>query len=311
MSNKKAKTLIIGSGPAGYTAGIYAARAGLEPVMIAGFQPGGQLTTTSHIENFPGFPEAVGGMELMDLMRKQAENLGTQIINDHVKSANLKSRPFVIETEMGEVFEADTVIISTGSSPKKAGIVGEEKFWGFGVSTCATCDGFFYRGKDVAIVGGGNSAVAEALFLSNFTNSITIITRGDTIKAEKIMIDKALENPKITIKYQTIVEEITGTDKPKSVTGMRIKNLNTGVVEEMEIAGIFIAVGHSPNTSLFEGQIDLDEHKYIKIGDKSCKTNIDGVFAAGDVTNPKYKQAVVAASLGCIAALEAEKYLSE
>lgn len=309
MSNNT-MTLIIGSGPAGYTAGIYAARAGLEPIMISGFQPGGQLTTTSMVENFPGFSEPIDGTELMNNMHKQAENLGVKMISDHVKSVDFSKKPFSIETDLGKTFTSNSIIISTGSSPKKSGVKGEDKFIGYGVSFCATCDGFFYRGKDVAILGGGNSAIVEALLLSHFTNSVTIIARSK-LRGEKILIDKVLSNPKIKVKLNSTISEIYGTDAPKSLTGVKIENLETGDIKDLAVAGVFVAIGHSPNTSIFEGKIDLDNNGYIKLKENSTETSIEGIFAAGDVTNPRYKQAVIAAGLGCEAALDVEKYLNK
>ena len=308
MSEYNTKLLIIGSGPAGYTAGIYAKRSGINPLLVSGMQLGGQLTTTTDIENFPGFPDPISGTELMERMMKQTENLGVEIISDHINDIDFSKRPFVLRGD-NHTYKADSLILSTGASAKKANIEGEEKFWGFGVSACATCDGFFYRGKDVAVVGGGNAAIVEALHLTHFAKSVTLIHRRDKLRAEQVMIDRVLNNPKIVVEWDSVVEEITGTEKPLSVTGIRIKNVKTNQLKEVALDGVFIAIGHQPNTDLFKGKLELDEQGYI-ITKNGTQTSVEGVFAAGDVTNPKYKQAVIAAGMGCEASLDVEHYLS-
>jgi thioredoxin-disulfide reductase len=311
MAEYRSKVLIIGSGPAGYTAGIYAARAGLKPILVSGLQPGGQLTITTEVENFPGFPEPIHGTDLMQRMRSQAENVGVTIIDDNIIEVDFSSRPFVCNSENYHVYTGETLIIATGASAKWLGLESEEKFRGYGVSGCATCDGFFYRNRNVAVVGGGNTAAEEALYLSNFAKSVTLIHRRNSLRADQTMQKRILENPKINIEWDTVIEEILGTENPKSVTGLRLKNVKNDSTFELAVDGLFIAVGHHPNTELFKKYLQLDNNGYIVTLPGSSKTNIEGVFAAGDVKDPQFRQAVIAAGSGCIAALEAEKFLNE
>jgi len=301
--------LIIGSGPAGYTAAIYAARALLKPVMIAGFEPGGQLMITTDVENYPGFAEAIQGPWLMEQMKAQAEHVGTEMISDHVTAVDLKSRPFAVSCDSGARFTADALIIATGAKAKWLDIPSEQKFKGFGVSACATCDGFFYRGKDVIVVGGGNSAVEEALYLANLASSVTLVHRRDSLKAEKILQDRLLKHPKITPVWDSAIEEICGTEEPLGVTHVRLKNVKTGAVSERKVHGVFVAIGHKPAAEIFAGQIDLKSSGYIAVRPGTTETSIPGVFAAGDVADETYRQAVTAAGMGCMAALEAERWL--
>lgn len=311
MAEYRSKILIIGSGPAGYTAGIYAARAGLKPILVSGLQPGGQLTITTEVENFPGFPDPIHGTDLMQRMRSQAENVGVTIIDDNIIEVDFSSRPFVCNSENYHVYTGETLIIATGASAKWLGLESEEKFRGYGVSGCATCDGFFYRNRNVAVVGGGNTAAEEALYLSNFAKSVTLIHRRNSLRADQTMQKRILENPKINIEWDTVIEEILGTENPKSVTGLRLKNVKNDSTFELAVDGLFIAVGHHPNTELFKKYLQLDNNGYIVTLPGSSKTNIEGVFAAGDVKDPQFRQAVIAAGSGCIAALEAEKFLNE
>lgn len=311
MAEYRSKVLIIGSGPAGYTAGIYAARAGLKPILVSGLQPGGQLTITTEVENFPGFPDPIHGTDLMQRMRSQAENVGVTIIDDNIIEVDFSSRPFVCNSENYHVYTGETLIIATGASAKWLGLESEEKFRGYGVSGCATCDGFFYRNRNVAVVGGGNTAAEEALYLSNFAKSVTLIHRRNSLRADQTMQKRILENPKINIEWDTVIEEILGTENPKSVTGLRLKNVKNDSTFELAVDGLFIAVGHHPNTELFKKYLQLDNNGYIVTFPGSSKTNIEGVFAAGDVKDPQFRQAVIAAGSGCIAALEAEKFLNE
>ena len=311
MAEYRSKVLIIGSGPAGYTAGIYAARAGLKPILVSGLQPGGQLTITTEVENFPGFPEPIHGTDLMQRMRSQAENVGVTIIDDNIIEVDFSSRPFVCNSENYHVYTGETLIIATGASAKWLGLESEEKFRGYGVSGCATCDGFFYRNRNVAVVGGGNTAAEEALYLSNFAKSVTLIHRRNSLRADQTMQKRILENPKINIEWDTVIEEILGTENPKSVTGLRLKNVKNDSTFELAVDGLFIAVGHHPNTELFKKYLQLDNNGYIVTLPGSSKSNIEGVFAAGDVKDPQFRQAVIAAGSGCIAALEAEKFLNE
>lgn len=311
MAEYRSKVLIIGSGPAGYTAGIYAARAGLKPILVSGLQPGGQLTITTEVENFPGFPEPIHGTDLMQRMLSQAENVGVTIIDDNIIEVDFSSRPFVCNSENYHVYTGETLIIATGASAKWLGLESEEKFRGYGVSGCATCDGFFYRNRNVAVVGGGNTAAEEALYLSNFAKSVTLIHRRNSLRADQTMQKRILENPKINIEWDTVIEEILGTENPKSVTGLRLKNVKNDSTFELAVDGLFIAVGHHPNTELFKKYLQLDNNGYIVTLPGSSKTNIEGVFAAGDVKDPQFRQAVIAAGSGCIAALEAEKFLNE
>jgi len=305
------KVLIIGSGPAGYTAAIYAARANLEPTLVKGLQAGGQLTITTEVENYPGFADAVQGPWLMEQMQAQAENVGTKMFDDTIIEADLKSRPFKLVGDSGDVYTGDTLVVCTGATAKWLGLESEQAFQGFGVSACATCDGFFYRGKEVAVVGGGNTAVEEAIFLTNFASKVTLIHRRDELRAEKILQDRAFKNGKLEFCWDSTVEEIVGGDNPPGVTGVRVKNVKTGAVSELPVDGVFIAIGHQPNTELFKGQLDMDDEGYIVTEAGTPKTNIPGVFAAGDVQDKTYRQAVTAAGTGCMAALDAERFIAE
>ena len=305
------KVLIIGSGPAGYTAAVYAARAMLKPIMVAGFEPGGQLTTTTDVENYPGFSKVIQGPWLMDEMKKQAEAVGTIFINDVIKKVDTSNKPFVCESENGKVFKSDSIIIATGAQARWLKIPNEEKFRGFGISACATCDGFFYKDKKVAVVGGGNAAVEEALFLTKFASNVTLIHRRDNLRAEKMLQEKLKSNKKINIIWDTIVEKANGEDNPKSLNSITIKNKKSGEVKDLKIDGLFVAIGHDPATKIFKDKINMDNEGYILTKPDSTSTNVPGVFAAGDVKDKIYRQAVTAAGMGCMAALEAEKYLSE
>ncbi len=305
------RVAIIGSGAAGYTAAIYAARAMLEPVVFAGLQPGGQLTITSEVENYPGFAEQIQGPWLMEQMRDQALAMQTRIVEDTIVKAELGQRPFTLHTDGGQVYTADAVIIATGAQAMWLGLPSEEKFQGFGVSACATCDGFFYRGKEVAVIGGGNTAVEEALFLTNFASKVTLVHRRDTLRAEKILQNRLFNNPKIEILWDHVLEEVLGDENPLGVTGMRVKNVKTDEVAERKLDGVFIAIGHKPETSLFEGQLEMKQGGYLVTAPDSTATATPGVYAAGDVTDDKYRQAVTAAGMGCMAALEAEHFLAD
>jgi thioredoxin reductase (NADPH) len=305
-----AKIIILGSGPAGYTAAIYAARAMLEPVLIAGLQPGGQLTITTDVENFPGFAETIQGPWLMDQMKAQAEHVGTKIVSDIIISVDLKTRPFRLVGDSGDTYTCDALVIATGAQARWLGLPSEEAFKGHGVSACATCDGFFYRGKDVAIVGGGNTAVEEALFLTNFANTVTLVHRRDSLRAEKMMQQRLFSHPKIKVVWDSAIDEVLGSSDPKSVTSVRLRNTRTNDTTELNVDGVFVAIGHAPATELFVGQVDMDTEGYIRTAPDSTATNIPGVFAAGDVKDRVFRQAVTAAGMGCMAALEAEKYLA-
>ena len=305
-----AKVVIVGSGPAGYTAAIYAARAMLEPVLIQGIQPGGQLTITTDVENYPGFADVIQGPWLMEQMEKQAAHVGTKIMTDHVNKLELGQRPFRITCDSGDVYLADTVILSTGAQARWLGIPSEEKFKGFGVSACATCDGFFYRGKKVFVIGGGNTAVEEALFLTNFASKVTLVHRRDSLRAERILQDRLFKHPKIEVIWDSEVAEITGAENPSKVTHVRLKNLKTNAVTEHAADGVFIAIGHAPATELVTGQLKLKPSGYVEIAPYSTATSVPGVFAAGDVADETYRQAVTAAGLGCMAALEAERFIA-
>ncbi len=314
MSNSEPRALrvaIIGSGPAGWTAAIYAARAMLNPVVICGIQPGGQMTITTDVENYPGFVDVIQGPWLMDQMKAQAEHVGTEVIHDVVVEADLSSRPFRLVLDSGQVLIAETVIIATGAQAKWLGLPSEQQFRGFGVSACATCDGFFYRGKQVAVVGGGNTAVEEALFLTNFASKVTLIHRRDELRAERILQERLFANPKIEMVWNTGIEEVLGTDAPPGVRAIRLKNLETGAVSELEVDGFFVAIGHAPSSELFTGQLDMNESGYIRVVPGTTSTKIKGVFAAGDVTDDVYRQAVTAAGMGCMAALETVRLLAE
>jgi thioredoxin reductase (NADPH) len=304
------KLVIIGSGPAGYTAAIYAARAMLEPVLIRGIQPGGQLTITTDVENYPGFADVIQGPWLMEQMEKQATHVGTRMVDDHVAKVDLSSRPFRLETDSGDVYIAETLILATGAQARWLGLPSEEKYKGFGVSACATCDGFFYRGKEVVLIGGGNTAVEEALFLTNFASRVTVVHRRDHFRAERILQDRLFKNPKIEVVWDTVLEEIKGSADPMKVTHVRLKNLKTGAVTERATDGVFIAIGHSPATELVAGQLKMKPSGYILTEPYSTETSVPGVFAAGDVTDDVFRQAVTAAGMGCMAALEAERFLA-
>nr|WP_321443837.1 thioredoxin-disulfide reductase [uncultured Cohaesibacter sp.] len=306
------KVLIIGSGPAGYTAAIYAARAMMEPTLVAGMQEGGQLTITTEIENYPGFAEEIQGPWLMEQMKAQAANVGTKLISDIITDVDLSSRPFKAKGDSGTEYTADSLIIATGAQARWLGMESEEKFKGFGISACATCDGFFYRGKEVLVIGGGNTAVEEALYLTHHADKVTIIHRRDEFRAERILQNRLFKHPKIEVIWDTVVEEFTGKEGfPPSVTGAKLRNVKTGEITDITTDGIFIAIGHAPAVELFKDQLQMTDHGYIWSAPDSTATSIPGVFAAGDVTDDKYRQAVTAAGLGCMAALEAERFLAE
>ena len=308
---KHAHVLILGSGPAGYTAAIYAARAMLKPILIQGIQPGGQLTVTTDVENYPGFAEPIQGPWLMEQMQAQAEHVGTEVVMDHISKVDLKAKPIRLEADSGDVFTCDALIICTGAQARWLGLPSEKAFQGYGVSACATCDGFFYRDKEVIVVGGGNTAVEEALFLTNFAKRVTVIHRRDGFRAERILQDRLAKNPKIEVIWNSAIEEVTGVTTPtRSVTGVRIKNVKTGAITERPVDGIFIAIGHAPATELFKGQLELTPSNYIITKPDSTATSIPGVFAAGDVKDEVFRQAVTAAGMGCMAALEAERWLA-
>jgi len=307
---KHTKVLIIGSGPAGYTAAVYAARAMLKPILVYGIEPGGQMSTTTDVENYPGFADVIQGPWLMEQMRDQAKAVGTELIEDNVSSLNLKSSPFEAVGDSGQKYTADTIIISTGAQARWLNLKSEQEFRGFGVSACATCDGFFFKDKEVAVVGGGNAAVEEAMFLTKFATKVKLIHRRDQLRAEKLLQKKLMDNKKIEIIWDTVVEDVLGDKEPKNVKGLKIKNVKTNKVSEIKIDGLFIAIGHDPATSLVKGQLDMDKEGYVVTKPDSTITNIPGVFAAGDVKDKIFRQAVTAAGLGCMAALEVEKFLS-
>ncbi|MBF0138487.1 MAG: thioredoxin-disulfide reductase [Magnetococcales bacterium] len=304
------KVIIIGSGPAGYTAAIYTARANLKPVVIQGMQPGGQLTTTTEVDNFPGFEHGIQGPELMQIMQAQAERFGTQIIFDLVTEVNLQQRPFKLTCDGGDVYTCDALIIATGASARWLGIESEKRLSGFGVSACATCDGFFFKGMEVAVVGGGDTAVEEAIFLSNFCSKIYLIHRRDALRAERLMQDKLFANPKVEPVWNVTVDDILGDPGAGGVRAIRVKNVKNGELREIPVNGVFIAIGHKPNTDIFGNQLDKDDQGYLITKPDSTATNIPGVFAAGDVQDHVFRQAITAAGTGCMAALEAERYLS-
>ncbi len=311
MAEHRTKVLIIGSGPAGYTAGIYAARAALEPLIVAGMQPGGQMTVTTDVENYPGFAEVIQGPWLMEQMRAQAEHVGTRIVQDVIAEVDFTRRPFRCVGDSGDAYLGDTVIIATGAQARWLGLESEKKFQGFGVSACATCDGFFFRDREVAVVGGGNTAVEEAIYLTNHARKVTLVHRRDRLRAEKVLQDRLFRNPKIEIVWNSVVEEVLGTDDPLGVTGVRLRNVESGAVSELAVDGLFVAIGHDPATQVFRGQVEMDEQGYIKTVPDGTQTSVPGVFAAGDVRDKVYRQAVTAAGMGCMAALDAEKFLAE
>lgn len=309
-TNHHSKVLIVGSGPAGYTAAIYASRASLEPILVKGLQPGGQLTITTDVENYPGFADGVQGPDLMLAMQAQAEHVGATMFDDIIIEADLSKRPFTLKGDSGDTYTGDTLIICTGASARWLGLESEQAFMGFGVSACATCDGFFFRDKEVAVIGGGNSAVEEAIYLTNHASKVTIVHRRDELRSEKILRQRAFDNPKIEFLWDSIPEEILGDQNPPGVTGLRVRNVKTDETSVLPVDGVFVAIGHSPNTGLFTGQLDMDGG-YIITAPDSTATSAAGVFAAGDVQDHIYRQAVTAAGTGCMSALEAEKFIAE
>ena len=304
------KVLIIGSGPAGYTAGVYAARAMLEPILVQGIEPGGQLTTTTEVENWPGDTE-VQGPDLMVRMEAHARAMGTEIIGDIISDLDLSKRPFTAKGDSGTTYTADAVILATGARAKWLGLPSEDKFKGFGVSACATCDGFFYRGQEIVVIGGGNTAVEEALFLTNFASKVTLIHRRDELRAEKILIDRLMKNPKIEPLWHHVLDEVVGTDAPLGVEAVRVKHVETGEITEIPAKGVFVAIGHAPANELVKDVLELHNGGYVKVKAGSTETSVPGVFAAGDLTDHKYRQAVTSAGMGCMAALDAERFLAE
>ena len=309
-STKHTKVLILGSGPAGYTAAIYAARALLKPILVFGSEPGGQLTTTTDVENFPGFSKVIQGPWLMEEMKGQAKAVGTEMIQDHISKVDLKQKPFIAHGDSGQSYTADSIIISTGAQARWLNLESEKKFRGFGVSACATCDGFFFKDKEVAVVGGGNAAVEEAMFLTKFASKVKLIHRRDKLRAEKMLQEKLKANKKIEIIWDSVVHEILGSQDPKEVSGLKIKNVKNSKITELKLNGLFVAIGHDPATSLFKNQLNMDKEGYLITKPDSTETNVPGVFAAGDVKDKIFRQAVTAAGMGCMAALEAEKHLS-
>ena len=310
-STKHTKVLILGSGPAGYTAAIYAARAMLKPILVHGSQPGGQLTTTTDVENYPGYSKVIQGPWLMDEMRGQAEAVGTEMIQDHINKVDLSKKPFEAIGDSGQIYTADSFIISTGAQARWLNIKSEQEFRGFGVSACATCDGFFFKDKEVAVVGGGNAAVEEAMFLTKFASKVKLIHRRNELRAEKMLQEKLKANKKIEIIWDSVVDEVLGDNEPKGVNGIKIKNVKNNKITELKVHGLFIAIGHDPATSLFKDQLKMDKEGYLITKPDSTETNIPGVFAAGDVKDKTFRQAVTAAGMGCMSALEAEKFLSK
>jgi thioredoxin reductase (NADPH) len=305
-----AKLIVVGSGPAGWTAAIYAARAMLEPILIRGAQAGGQLTTTTDVENYPGFAEVIQGPWLMEQMEQQARHVGTRIVGDHVTKIDLSQRPFRLECDSGDVFIAETLVLATGALARWLDLPSEQKFRGYGVSACATCDGFFFRGKNVVVIGGGNTAVEEALFLTNFAAHVTVVHRRDSFRAEKILQDRLFKNPKISVVWDSMLHDVIGDDNPLKVRGVQLKNIKTGALSEQATDGVFVAIGHSPATELVAGQVEMKLSGYIKTAPHSTATSVPGLFAAGDVADDIYRQAVTAAAMGCMAALEAERFLA-
>jgi len=306
----ESKILIIGSGPAGYTAAIYAARANLQPLLVRGVQPGGQLTITTEVENYPGYAEAVQGPWMMEQMEQQAERVGTRLVDDTIVSVDFSRRPFVAIGDSGDSYRSDAVLVCTGASARWLELPSEQRFKGYGVSACATCDGFFFRGKTVAVIGGGNTAVEEALYLTNFASKVVLIHRRNQLRAEQILQDRLAHNRRITVVWNHVVEDIVGVDDPPGVTGIRLRNVETGATQSLALDGVFVAIGHTPNTEIFRGQLTVDHEGYIITKPDSTVTNIPGVFAAGDVRDKIFRQAVTAAGNGCMAALEAERFLA-
>jgi len=308
-STHHTKVLILGSGPAGCTAAIYAARANLEPILVAGLQAGGQLTITTDVENYPGFAEAIQGPWLMEQMQAQAEHVGTRFLYDTIVEIDLSKRPFRAVGDSGDIYLGDTLIISTGATARWLGIESEQRYQGFGVSACATCDGFFFRNKEVAVIGGGNSAVEEALYLAGIASKVTLVHRRDSLRAEKITQDKLMSHPKVSVVWNSVVDEIIGSGEPVTVSGVKLKDVKTGLVSTLAVDGVFVAIGHSPNTELFKGQLEIDAEGYIVTAPGTTNTTVPGVFAAGDVQDKTYRQAVTAAGTGCMAALDADRFL--
>jgi thioredoxin reductase (NADPH) len=304
------KLVIVGSGPAGYTAAIYGARAMLEPILIQGIQPGGQLTITTDVENYPGFADVIQGPWLMEQMQKQAEHVGTRVVTDHVNQIDLDRRPFKLTADSGDVYFAETVVLATGAQARWLDLPSEQRFKGYGVSACATCDGFFYKNKEVMVIGGGNTAVEEALFLTNFASKVTVVHRRDAFRAEKILQERLFKNPKISVIWDSVLEDVIGTDNPLKVRGVVLRNVKTGSMREVAADGVFIAIGHTPSTELVAGKVKMKPNGYVWTAPYSTATSIPGLFAAGDVTDDIYRQAVTAAGLGCMAALEAERFLA-
>ena len=311
MGSKHAKVIILGSGPAGYTAAIYAARAMLQPLVIQGSQPGGQMTITTDVENYPGFAEVVQGPWLMDQMAAQAAHVGAELVLDQITRVELNRRPIRLEGDSGDIYTCDALIIATGAQARWLGLASEETFKGFGVSACATCDGFFYRDKEVVVVGGGNTAVEEALFLTNFASKVTVVHRRESFRAEKIMQERLFKNPKIEVVWNSVLKEVLGEGTPKSVNGVRLENIKTGQTTELKADGVFVAIGHEPATALFKGQLAMRPSGYLITEPDSTRISVPGVFAAGDVKDEVFRQAVTAAGMGCMAALEAERYLAK
>jgi thioredoxin reductase (NADPH) len=309
-SSRHVRVLILGSGPAGYTAAIYAARAMLKPLMLQGIQPGGQLTITTDVENYPGFAKAIQGPWLMEEMKAQAEHVGTEIVMDHVSKVELDKRPFRLTCDSGDVYTCDALIICTGAQARWLGIPTEEAFKGYGVSACATCDGFFYKNKEVIVVGGGNTAVEEAIFLTNFAKRVTVIHRRDSFRAEKIMQERLFKNPKVEVIWDSEIAEVTGSSDPKAVSGVKLRNVKTGQITDRAVDGVFVAIGHAPATELFKGQLEMKPSGYLITKPDSTATSIPGVFAAGDVKDDVFRQAVTAAGMGCMAALEVERWFA-
>ncbi len=310
-TRRHSKVLIIGSGPAGYTAAIYTARASLAPMLVRGIQPGGQMTITTDVENYPGFADVIQGPWLMEQMEKQARHVGTQMLEDIIVSVDLSKRPFEAVGDSGDIYSGDALIIATGARARWLGLASEEKFKGFGVSACATCDGFFYKGREVVVVGGGNTAVEESLYLANFVSKVTLVHRRDSLKAEHILQKRLFAHPKINVVWDSVIDEIAGTQNPPGVNAVRLRNVRTGATSDVAVHGVFIAIGHDPSTELFRGKVDMDESGYLKTVPGSTRTNIEGVFAAGDVQDAVYRQAVTAAGTGCMAALDAQHFLAD